>query len=130
MCPRIEYFETLKIEQGGVVCLGDNKACKVHGIVMIKLKMFDERELLIHNVRYVLELKQNLLYLSMFDDLGYCTKVERRVLNISYDGVIIVKGSKIYGLCILEGSKFVVHSSLTSGGFHNKKKLWDLRSRL
>ncbi|XP_058775341.1 uncharacterized protein LOC131649605 [Vicia villosa] len=32
MCPRIEYFETLKLVQGGVVRLGDNKAYKVHGI--------------------------------------------------------------------------------------------------
>ena len=73
MCPRIEYFETLKMVQGGVVRLGDNKACKVHGIGMVRLKMFDDRELLFHNVRYVPEFKRNLLSISMFDDLGYCT---------------------------------------------------------
>ena len=71
MCPRIEYFETLKMVHGGVVRLGDNKACKVHGIGMVRLKMFDDRERLIHNVRYIPELKRNLLSISMFDDLGY-----------------------------------------------------------
>ena len=53
MSSRIEYFKTLNMMQGGVVCLGDNKACEVHGIGTIRLKMFDDREFLIHNVRYV-----------------------------------------------------------------------------
>ena len=57
--------------QGGVVRLGDNKTCKVHDIGMVRLKMFDDRELLIHNVRYVPEFKRNLLSISMFDDLGF-----------------------------------------------------------
>ena len=129
MCPRIEYFETLKMVQGGVVRLGDNKACKVHGIGTVRLKMFDDRELLIHNVRYVPELKRNLLSISMFDDLGYCTRVEHGVLKISRDELIIAKGSKICGLYILEGSNVVIHSSLTSGGFHDKEELWDLSLR-
>ena len=103
MCSKIKYFETLKLGQDGLVHIGDNKACKVHGIGTVRLKMFDDRELLIHNVRYVLELKQNLLSISMFDDLGYCTRVERGMFKISHDEVIIVKRSKICGLYILEG---------------------------
>ena len=102
MCPRIEYFEILKMVQGGIVRLGDNKACKVHGIGIVKFKMFDDHELLIHNMRYVPELKQNLLSISMFDDLGYCTRVEHEVLKISHDKLIIAKGSKICGQYILE----------------------------
>ena len=39
--------------QGGVVRLGDDNACKVHGIGTFRFKMFDDRELLIHNVRYI-----------------------------------------------------------------------------
>lgn len=50
MCQRKEYFETLKLEQGGIVILGDNKSCKVHGISTPRLKTFDDREFFIHNV--------------------------------------------------------------------------------
>ena len=39
MFPRIEYFETLKMVQGRVVRLGDNKACKVQGIGTVRPKM-------------------------------------------------------------------------------------------
>ena len=42
--------------QCGVVRFGDNKACKVHGIGTVRLKMFDDHELLIYNVRYIPEL--------------------------------------------------------------------------
>ena len=59
------------------------------------------------------------LSISMFDDLGYCTRAEHGVLKIPPDELIIVKGSKIYGLYILEGSNVISHSSLTSGGFMN-----------
>lgn len=48
ICLRKDYFETLKLEQNGVVILGENKACKVHHIGTIILKMFDD-----YNVRYV-----------------------------------------------------------------------------
>ena len=64
----------------------------------------------------------------MFDDLGYCTRVGPKVLKSSRDELIIVKGSKICCLYILEGSN-VIHSSLTSGAFHDKEELWDLSLR-
>lgn len=41
---RKEYFETLKLELGGVVLLGDHKACKVYGIGIMILKMVDDCE--------------------------------------------------------------------------------------
>ena len=45
-------------EQCGVVFLYDNKACKVYGIGTIMLKMFDDYEFLLHNMRYTSGLKR------------------------------------------------------------------------
>lgn len=73
---------------------GDNKACKIQYIGMIILKMFDVREFLLHNMTYVPELKKNLLFISIFDDLGYWSRVEHRVLKILYGDVIIDKNLK------------------------------------
>lgn len=56
-CQIKEYCETLKLEKDGVFHLGDNKTCKIHGIDTIRLKMFDGREFLLHNVRYVPEFR-------------------------------------------------------------------------
>lgn len=65
----------------------------------------------------------------MFNDLSYCNRVKHVVLKISQDEVIIAKWSKICGVHILEGSNIVVHSLSASEDFHDKNKLWDLRSR-
>lgn len=73
----------MKLEEGGVVHLGFNVVCKVHGIGVVGLKIFDDHGLLLHNVGYVPDLGWNLLSISMFDYLGYCTWVEHEVLNIS-----------------------------------------------
>lgn len=91
--------------------------------------MPDDHDFFLQNVRHVPELKRDLLSISMFNDIGYCTRVERGMLKILHDEVIIVKWSKTCGLYILEGSNVVVHSLLTSEGFQGKKRLWDLRSR-
>ena len=61
MCPRKEYFETLALKEGGVVRLGNKKACKVQGMGNVRLKMFDGREFLLKEVRYIPELKRNLI---------------------------------------------------------------------
>lgn len=39
--------------QCGVVFFGDNKACKVFRIGTVKLKIFDDRDFLLHSVGYV-----------------------------------------------------------------------------
>lgn len=72
--------------------------------------MLDDREFLLHKVRYVPKFKHNLLSISMFDDLDYCTRVEHVVLKISHGEVIIAKKFKICNLYILEYSNVVVHS--------------------
>ncbi|MCI76116.1 hypothetical protein A2U01_0097385, partial [Trifolium medium] len=61
MCSKKDYFETLELVEGGVVHLGDGKACKVQDISSVCPTMFDNREFLLYCVRYVPELKRNLL---------------------------------------------------------------------
>ena len=58
----------------------------------VRLKMFDDREFLLRDVRFVPELKRNFISLSMFDSLGYCTRIEHGVCKISHGALITVKG--------------------------------------
>lgn len=48
-----EYFEVLWLKLGGVIRLSNNKTCKVYGIVTVRLKMFDNCNFLLLNMRYV-----------------------------------------------------------------------------
>ena len=127
ICPRKEYFETLELKEGGVVRLGNNKACKIQGMGTIRLKMFDDRDFLLKDVRYIPELKRNLISISMFDGLGYCTRIERGMMRISHGALVIAKGSKIHGLYILDGSTVIGHASVASVDTLDITKLWHLR---
>lgn len=60
MCPGKEYFEILKLKEGRVVHIRNNKANKFHSIGNIRLKMFNDYEFLPINLSYVPELKRNI----------------------------------------------------------------------
>jgi len=126
---RKDYFETLKLKLAGALLLGNNYPCKVQGIGTVRLKMFDNREYLLKDVRYILELKRNLISINMFDDLGYSTRILNGVLKISNGSLIIAKGNKnkSNGLFILEGSTIIGHASIASNTLIDKTKLWHLR---
>ena len=49
---------------------GDNKACIVVGIGMIKLGLEDGSERILREVRYVPDLNQNLIFLGVLDREG------------------------------------------------------------
>ena len=100
MCPVKDYFEDLEQKEYGIALLGNNKACKVHGIGTIRPRMFDNREMLLQDVRYVPELKRNLISISMFDFIGYTTKVENGMMKVSTRASIIAKGRRSNGLYI------------------------------
>ena len=78
-------------------------------------------------MRYVPELKKNLLSISMFDVLGYFTKIKHGMLKISSGSLILVKGTKMNGLYILDCSIVIALASMASQTPHDKIKLWHLR---
>jgi len=57
----------------------------------MRLKMFDNREYLLQDVRYIPELKRNLISINMFDDLGYSTRTLNGVLKVSNGSLVIAK---------------------------------------
>nr|XP_004494056.1 uncharacterized protein LOC101498478 [Cicer arietinum] len=46
-----DYFESIDLRECGVVFLGNNKSCKVHGKGSIKFRMFNDKEVLLKDVR-------------------------------------------------------------------------------
>nr|KYP51087.1 hypothetical protein KK1_027151 [Cajanus cajan] len=100
MCLVKDFFETLKLKKNGVMLFDNNKACKVEGMGIAHLRIFDNREILLQDVQYVFGLKRNVLSISMFDDLGYSTKIEHGMMKIFNDVLIVVKETKRNSLYI------------------------------
>ena len=104
MCLNKNFFKTFENVNGGKVLLGNNLACKVAGIGTISLKLFDGVTRDLHQVRYIPELKRNLISLGMVYQLGYTIKAENREIHVIDKGVIVMKKVRRNGLYILVGS--------------------------
>ncbi|XP_047160823.1 uncharacterized mitochondrial protein AtMg00300-like [Vigna umbellata] len=83
--------------------------------------------MVLQDVRYVPELKRNLISISSFDLGGYTMKVEDGVMRVYSGDSEVVKGRRKNGLYILEGSTVIGHVSVASGKTENTARLWHLR---
>ncbi|KAG8490786.1 hypothetical protein CXB51_014006 [Gossypium anomalum] len=111
MSPNRDWFTTYETVSEGVVLMGNNASCKIAGVGTIKVKMFDGVVRTLSDVRYVPELKRNLISLSTLDSKGYRYTAESGVLKIS-------KGSTV------TGDAAVASSSLSDDDI---TKLWHMR---
>ncbi|KAG6726906.1 hypothetical protein I3842_02G103200, partial [Carya illinoinensis] len=103
MCPIKEWFETFSELDGGQVILGNNKSCKIMGIGSVRLKMHDGTERVLREVRFIPELKRNLISLGMLDLSGHTFKSEAGVLRVTRGSLVIMKGVIKNGLYTLLG---------------------------
>ena len=87
--------------------LGDNKACTMASIRKIKLGLEDGSERILWMVRYVLDLKRNLISLGILDREGYSFKSQDRVLSVSRGSLLYMKGALIDRLYALHGKTLV-----------------------
>ncbi|CAL8990666.1 unnamed protein product, partial [Prunus brigantina] len=70
MCPIREWFSSFEELDGGVVLMGNNNACKTQGIGKICLKMHDGTVRELSDVRYVPDMKKNLISLGALESKG------------------------------------------------------------
>ena len=107
MTPNKPWFEKFTELQGGSVLLGNNKPCKIQGIGSIRLKLHDGIEKIIQDVRYVPDLKRNLISLGELDRKGYLFRDENGTLEVMKDSRIVMRGVRKHGLYSLEGEVVV-----------------------
>lgn len=110
---------------GAKVLLGNNLACKIAGIGTVSLKMYDGMTRDLKQVRFVPDLRRNLISLGIIDQLGCSIKAENGQIEIIENGVVIMKGIRRNGLYVLVGSlpQLGVTTIVTS----DKTKLWHIR---
>ena len=74
--------------------MGNNASCKVVGIGIIKIRMFDGVVYTLGDMRHVPNLKKNLISLSTLDSKGYKSTSESGLLKISKGSLRVMKGQK------------------------------------
>ncbi|KAG8489513.1 hypothetical protein CXB51_017534 [Gossypium anomalum] len=129
MSPNRDWFTTYETVSEGVVLMGNNASCKIAGVGTIKVKMFDGVVRTLSDVRYVPELKRNLISLSTLDSKGYRYTAESRVLKISKGSLVVMKGQrKTAKLYVLQGSTVTGDAAVASSSLSDDDitKLWHM----
>ncbi|XP_073131127.1 uncharacterized protein [Henckelia pumila] len=94
MCLVKSWFEQLTEIDQGMVLLGNDKSCKVKGIGTIRLQMHDGTNRLLKDVRFVQELKRNLIYLETLESNGYSFKSEAGMIKVFKGLLVVMKGKR------------------------------------
>ncbi|KAH9705144.1 Integrase catalytic domain-containing protein [Citrus sinensis] len=94
-------------------------------VLIAAKKMFDGIERDLKHVRYVPELKRNLISLGVIDQARCNIKAENGNLQIEENGLVIMKGIRRNGLYVLTGS--TTKPAITASVSSDRTKLWHMR---
>ena len=94
MTPRLDLvFDFLECD-GGRVLLGDNRECKIKGIGKVRVQLKDGSSFVLHNVRYIPELKRNLISLGTLEKEGYTVKMQSGKIKVINGSRVILSGTR------------------------------------
>ena len=113
MTSRKDWLFDLKDTEGSKVLMGDNTPCDVKGIGSVKLKMADGTMKILKDVRYIPELKRNLISLGTLDTSGYEIKLRGGVLKVLKGIMVAMKGTLNQGLYILQGETITGENAIS-----------------
>ncbi|KAK0588992.1 hypothetical protein LWI29_008208 [Acer saccharum] len=129
MCPKKEMFTEFQELNSGSVLMGNNQQCNVEGIGSVALRMYDGMARVFKDVRYVPNLKRNLISLGTLDEEGYTYKAEKGVLKASKGSLVIPKDDKKNGLYVLRGEAVTNEAACIASKISDKGILWHMSER-
>ncbi|GKC14496.1 zinc finger, CCHC-type containing protein [Tanacetum coccineum] len=92
MTPRLDIlFDFLECD-GGSVQLGDNRMCKIRCIGKVRIQLRDGSSFVLHNVRYIPQLKRNLISLRTLEKEGYTIKLQSVKVKVINGSKVILSG--------------------------------------
>nr|GEV97692.1 copia LTR rider [Tanacetum cinerariifolium] len=102
MTPRLDILFDFLEYDGGSVLLGDNRECKIKGIGKVRVQLRDESSFMLNNVRYIPELKRNLISLETFEKEGFTIKLQSGKVKVINDFRVVLsrirRGNCVYSL--------------------------------
>ncbi|KAH9655442.1 hypothetical protein KPL70_022326 [Citrus sinensis] len=127
MCPYKNYLTEYHDLDGGKVMMGNNAMCKIIGIGNIRFKLHDGSIRELKQVRFVPDLKRNLISLRMLDQIGYSVKIESGEMMIIKGTETIMKGLRKNEVFVLDGEVVTGEVGLSVNANTDKTRLWHLR---
>ena len=129
MSPNKHWFYDYKELDGGTVLMGNDASCKTVGIGTIKIRMHDGIVRILEDVRYVPELRKNLISLGCLDAIGCKITLNGGELKVAKGAMIIMKGQKFNCLYRLQGSTIIGGAAVSFQSIDKQSYtiLWHMR---
>ena len=130
MCPNREWFLSLTKLDGGIVLMGNDNPCKIEGIGRIRLKLHDGTVKVLKDVRYILDLKKNLISVGFLDSQGFKINIKDGLLKVVDGALVLLKGTRRGNLYFLQGNTITGGAAVSQSSgevVRDTTKLWHMR---
>ncbi|TYK13957.1 AP-1 complex subunit mu-2-like [Cucumis melo var. makuwa] len=108
-----EFLINFQKSDGRKLLLGDNGVCDVKGTGSVQIATHDGMIIMLANVRYVPELKRNLISLGELDRSGYTIKFGNGVMKVTKGSLVKLRGALRNDLYVLEGTVVLSSAAMT-----------------
>jgi len=104
VCPNRDWFSSFEKLEGCSVVMGDDHPCTMEGVGTIQIKMFDVMVRELKEVRYVPQLKKNLISVEALETLGLVVSIKNGVPKMTKGSMVVLKAVRQNNLYYLKGS--------------------------
>ncbi|KAH9665312.1 hypothetical protein KPL70_020298 [Citrus sinensis] len=125
LCPIKEWFTDFRNLESGAVMMGNNQPCRTMGIGTIRLKMFDGMVRELKEVRFVPEIKKNLISVGALEAKGYKVTIEDGTMKFTHGAMVILQGVRRHNLYYLKGG--TTDEANVVEAHSDTTKLWHVR---
>ena len=108
--------------------MGDDHPCNIEGMGTVRIKMFDEIVRELKEVRYVPQLKRNLISVGL-EALGLVISIRDGVLKMIKGSMVVMKGVRWNNLYYLKGSTVTAQVETSSSSDDVCTKVWQVKVR-
>lgn len=104
MCPNRSWFTTYMEVNNDTVLMGNNMVCKTVGVGIIQIRMHYGIVRTLTNVRYIPDLKKNLISLGALDSIRCKCTINDGVIIVTRGALVVMRGQKNDNLYVLQHS--------------------------
>jgi len=104
VCPNRDWFSNSEKLDDCSVVMGDDRPCNIEGIGTVLIKMFDGMVRDLKKIRYVPQLKKNLISIGVLETLSPEISSRNGVLKMLRGSMVVMKGVRCNNLYCLKGT--------------------------
>ncbi|GKB91337.1 hypothetical protein Tco_0963609 [Tanacetum coccineum] len=87
-------LELMEYDGGNILLGGDGKECRVRGTCKVQVHMRDGSSFMLDNVRYVMELRQNLISIGTLEKECFTVKMQSGKIKVIKGSLVVLSGTR------------------------------------